>query len=80
MSEPNPPRKILFSHESPAVEYFGRNGYGKCIGVDFWTHHGRIRLNPINTKGLASGFIDIPCEEIPKVIELLQQTVDQLKK
>jgi hypothetical protein len=55
-------------------EYFGRHGFGKCLGVELWDNADCIRINPINTTGTTTAcMIDIPKESIPQLIENLQQ-------
>ena len=65
--------------------YIGRNGKGRQLGLGFTTGSDAVILKPINSRGnLANCQINIPMEDIPKVIETLQalvkpQPMDKLK-
>jgi hypothetical protein len=54
-------------------EYYGRNGFGKCFGLDLWSNDGRVRFSPVNSTGrTTASMIDVPHESIPELIEFLK--------
>ncbi len=64
-------KDITYTEETT---YTGRNGQGKQIGLAF-THNGScLLLEPINSKNkIAKCQINIPYEDMTKVIETLQE-------
>jgi hypothetical protein len=55
-------------------EYLGRNGYGKCCGVEIWGDVETVRISPITSQGgVARCHIEIPNTELEKVIEVLRR-------
>jgi len=62
-------------------EYYGRNGFGKCLGLNLWDNASCIRITPINTTGTTSAcMIDIPKKSIPELIETLHQLLEPLSR
>lgn len=57
------------------MTFVGRNGRGSCSGVEIVASaiRDRVTLAPINGRGQrANAYIQVPVEQIPKLIELLQ--------
>lgn len=55
-------------------QYRGRNGVGKCNGIELNYFDPSIRINPITSGGYPTEtcFIEIPLDEVEKVIEALK--------
>lgn len=64
--------EIKFSRETTA---YGRNGHMACVGMDFQfpiaTKDGDLSIRPINTKAVGNGRINIPLEDVPKLMYAL---------
>lgn len=80
-------KTVKFPPDS-ACRYQGRNGWGKQIGVELMTKemietgqfssNPRVMLTPINTRGIATGFLEVPAASIDAVIRALQEARDEL--
>lgn len=61
----------------------GRNGTMYCWGLEFWISgwsKDRIRLTPINSKGLLGNcFIDLAVDDIDEICKNLQELKEALK-
>jgi hypothetical protein len=72
---------------SRTVKFTGRNGAFKCTGIDIFKWHytandtSDISITPITSKGILGRCeIEVPIENLPAVIEILQNLVDEHKK
>ena len=63
---------ILFYHRTDNTVYHGRNGTGKCLGLAIDVDQSRVTITPLNSKGLANCSIDIPANDLLKVVEGLR--------
>ena len=69
-------KDIMFPETAAPREYYGRHGFGKCLGLDVWGTDGHVRISPINTTGRTSACtIELPRESIPDLIKFLHQIV-----
>lgn len=72
------------------TKFLGRNGTGQCTGLNLFTYpnpgdtskeHPSITISPITSKGLAGKcHIEVPIEEVPGLINTLQETIDKYSK
>lgn len=70
-------QQIKFSKET---NFTGRNGYFICSGIELMTldHNREIMISPLTSRGTVGRCdISIPKDDIPKLIESLQQIVKQ---
>jgi hypothetical protein len=68
----------LMKYKNPdGCFYMGRNGTGKCKGLEVIDWGEIFMISPINTNGNThSNYIEIPFEEIPNLIVILQELVN----
>jgi len=69
------------AYENPSVSdtYLGRNGTGKCFGVNVQTLTDKVMLSAVNSKGgTGSCLIDVPKKHVRELCIALQ--VDVLKE
>jgi len=58
---------------SRLTTFTGRNGTFKCAGVELIDYTDRVQISPVTSKGnVGRCDIDIPVEDIPALIEALQ--------
>ncbi len=58
------------------TEFLGRNGYGKCSGVELFKANDTISLVPLTSRGEpARCSVLIPIKAIPRLIEELKAVV-----
>ena len=59
------------------ASYIGRNGVGKCLGLEFMPSVGHfVNLQPINSKGtIANCLIQIPTSQVGKVCLAMQADI-----
>ena len=73
---------VQIKHTKPS-EYEGRNGAGKSVGTELFFHDGThcVWLAAINSKNRpARGHIEVPLDDIPKLVTVLQKFYKQHKK
>ena len=75
--------KVEFKH---TTNFLGRNGMFKCTGLSVWTYEkhsfedkGPVKIVPMvwiepwtSRKTVGRCFIEIPAEDLPRLIEVLQ--------
>jgi hypothetical protein len=68
------------SFPSGPTQFLGRNGSGKCVGVNvLHTADNSIMLEPITSRGLIGRcFIEVPDEAIDGLITLLEQVKEKV--
>jgi hypothetical protein len=65
---------LKFKKEDETV-YVGRNGVGRCIGLELFEYIDRIYIYPTNSKNLAANCqIVIPKSAILDLIKILEST------
>jgi len=69
-------RKIIV-FEGDETTYLGRNGRGRCIGIEVFKAipaYEEVWISPINSKkSIARCEIIIPVKDIPEIIKALQE-------
>lgn len=65
------------SFDNKVTQYLGRNGIGKCTGIELLDarplYH-EVWISPINSKdNVARCQISVPVEDIPEIIKALQE-------
>jgi len=69
---------ITFKERPEPLEYYGRNGFGKFLGLDLWNNAGRIRFSPVNSTGRSTScMMDVPYEALPELVEYLVSVINQ---
>jgi hypothetical protein len=67
-------KDIMFPEAAARRDYYGRHGFGRCLGLDVWGTDGHVRISPINTTGRTTACtIELPRESIPELIWFLRQ-------
>lgn len=55
-------------------QYYGRNGYARCVGLEFWLHRDRgiLQIWPLNSRRQAgSCMLEVPFADLPALIRAL---------
>ena len=63
---------ILTYKNGRIVNYIGRNGMGKQVGIEVLSDTTLVTLCPVNTKGVANCMLEIPIDDLPELIAALQ--------
>jgi hypothetical protein len=65
--------EIIFKNSTSS--YLGRNGIGRCYGVESLKTGNNLTLSPINSKGTAKCWMEIPLDEVPALIDGIKTAV-----